>query len=64
MLTELSVGGDYVQIPTGMVDNLYKRGVTIDSGTNLAYLPDVLYNRVMRRVSICFSANDSKNRFF
>lgn len=49
-LKEVEVGGVVLQLPTDVFDVGEKRGTIIDSGTTLAYLPDLVYKQVMEKV--------------
>ncbi|KAK1414892.1 hypothetical protein QVD17_30654 [Tagetes erecta] len=49
-LKEIEVGGVVLQLPTDIFDVGEKRGTIIDSGTTLAYLPDLVYKQVMEKI--------------
>lgn len=50
-LKTIEVGdGDFLQLPTDIFDVGSKRGTIIDSGTTLAYLPDVVYKQILEKI--------------
>ncbi|XP_071716056.1 aspartic proteinase 36-like [Rutidosis leptorrhynchoides] len=49
-LKTIEVGGDILQLPTDIFDVGEKRGTIIDSGTTLAYLPDLVYKQVLQKI--------------
>lgn len=49
-LEAIDVGGAKLQLPTNIFDVEESRGTIIDSGTTLAYLPEVVYNAMMSKV--------------
>lgn len=49
-LKAVEVGGDVLQLPTDIFDVGAKRGTIIDSGTTLAYLPDLVYKQVLQKI--------------
>lgn len=49
-LKAIEVGGSFIQLPTDIFDTGDKKGTVIDSGTTLAYLPEVAYNALMNAV--------------
>ncbi|KVI04352.1 Aspartic peptidase [Cynara cardunculus var. scolymus] len=49
-LKAIEVGGDVLQLPTDIFDVGAKRGTIIDSGTTLAYLPDLVYKQVIEKI--------------
>lgn len=49
-LKAIEVGGDVLQLPTDIFDVGEKRGTIIDSGTTLAYLPDLVYKQVIEKI--------------
>ncbi|KAL8234206.1 hypothetical protein R6Q59_020306 [Mikania micrantha] len=49
-LKEIEVGAETLQLPTDIFDVGEKRGTIIDSGTTLAYLPDLVYKLVMEKI--------------
>ncbi|KAL4573140.1 hypothetical protein LXL04_019937 [Taraxacum kok-saghyz] len=49
-LKAVEVGGDILQFATDIFDVGTKRGTIIDSGTTLAYLPDLVYNQVLQKI--------------
>ena len=49
-LKAIEVDGDVLQLPTDIFDVGEKRGTIIDSGTTLAYLPDLVYKEVLAKV--------------
>nr|XP_043638550.1 aspartic proteinase 36-like [Erigeron canadensis] len=49
-LKAIEVGGDVLQLPTDIFDVGDKRGTIIDSGTTLAYLPDLVYKQVLEKI--------------
>nr|GEZ65441.1 aspartic proteinase-like protein 2 [Tanacetum cinerariifolium] len=48
-LKAIEVAGDVLQLPTNIFDVREKRGTIIDSGTTLAYLPDMVYKQVLEK---------------
>ncbi|KAI3735803.1 hypothetical protein L6452_15318 [Arctium lappa] len=48
----IEVGGQVLQLPRGIFDAGAKRGIIIDSGTTLAYLPDLAYKQVMEKIKV------------
>lgn len=50
VLKEIEVGGAVLELPTDVFDAGDNRGTIIDSGTTLAYLPDVVYESLMNKV--------------
>lgn len=49
-MKEIEVGSTVLQLPTDVFDNGDRKGTIIDSGTTLAYLPDVVYESLMTEV--------------
>ncbi|XP_042374660.1 aspartic proteinase 36-like isoform X1 [Zingiber officinale] len=49
-LKAIEVGGSFLQLPTDIFDTGDKKGTVIDSGTTLAYLPEVAYNALMSAI--------------
>ncbi|KAI3802349.1 hypothetical protein L1987_30480 [Smallanthus sonchifolius] len=49
-LQQVEVGGEVLQLPTDIFDVGEKQGTIIDSGTTLAYLPDLVYKQVMEKI--------------
>lgn len=49
-LKAIEVDGDVLQLPTDIFDVGEKRGTIIDSGTTLAYLPDLVYKQVLAKI--------------
>ncbi|KAL4574653.1 hypothetical protein LXL04_021489 [Taraxacum kok-saghyz] len=49
-LKAVEVGGNILQLPTDIFDVGAKRGTIIDSGTTLAYLPDLVYKQVLQKI--------------
>ena len=50
IMKAIEVGGDVLQLPTDTFDSGEGKGTIIDSGTTLAYLPDVVYESLMAKV--------------
>ena len=46
----IDVGGVKLQLPTNIFGIEESKGTIIDSGTTLAYLPQVVYNAIMSKV--------------
>ncbi|EXC29956.1 Aspartic proteinase-like protein 2 [Morus notabilis] len=49
-MKEITVGGDVLDLPTDTFDTADGKGTIIDSGTTLAYLPEVVYDSLMSKV--------------
>ncbi|KAA8533405.1 hypothetical protein F0562_031161 [Nyssa sinensis] len=49
-MKEIEVGGDVLQLPTNVIDTKAGRGAIIDSGTTLAYLPQEIFDPLMKKV--------------
>jgi hypothetical protein len=49
-LKEIEVGGDVLTLPSDIFDNGVRKGTIIDSGTTLAYLPDLVYEALVPKV--------------
>ncbi|KAK9997953.1 hypothetical protein SO802_017556 [Lithocarpus litseifolius] len=50
VLKEIEVGGDNLSLPSDVFDNGFRKGTIIDSGTTLAYLPQVVYGDLMSKI--------------
>lgn len=50
-MKEIEVGGTVLELPTDVFDSGDRRGTIIDSGTTLAYLPEVVYDSMMNEVT-------------
>ncbi|XP_024990655.1 aspartic proteinase-like protein 2 [Cynara cardunculus var. scolymus] len=48
----IEVGGQVLRLPSGIFGPSGKRGIIIDSGTTLAYLPDLAYKQVMEKIKV------------
>lgn len=46
----VEVGGYFLNLPTDVFDVGDKKGTIIDSGTTLAYLPEVVYDQLLSKV--------------
>lgn len=46
------MGGDVLELPTDVFDSGNQRGTIIDSGTTLAYLPEEVYDPLLKAVSV------------
>lgn len=46
----VEVGGYFLNLPTDMFGVGDNKGTIIDSGTTLAYLPEVVYNQLLIKV--------------
>lgn len=53
-MKEIEVGDTVLELPTDVFDSGDRRGTIIDSGTTLAYLPEVVYDSMMNEVT-CYS---------
>jgi hypothetical protein len=51
VLKNIEVGGDNLSIPSDTFDNGFRKGTIIDSGTTLAYLPEVVYDALVQKVN-------------
>lgn len=49
-MTSIEVGGKILELPLSLFQTKMNRGTVIDSGTTLAYLPDIAYSRLMEQV--------------
>ncbi|KAM7280709.1 hypothetical protein ACFE04_007843 [Oxalis oulophora] len=49
-MKDVEVGGDVLDLPSDTFENGDQKGTIIDSGTTLAYLPDVVYQSVMTKI--------------
>ncbi|XP_076932739.1 aspartic proteinase 36-like [Bidens hawaiensis] len=49
-LKQIEVGNDVLNLPTDIFDVGGKQGTIIDSGTTLAYLPDLVYKLVLEKI--------------
>uniref|UniRef100_A0A2N9GB63 Peptidase A1 domain-containing protein n=1 Tax=Fagus sylvatica TaxID=28930 RepID=A0A2N9GB63_FAGSY len=49
VLKNIEVGGDNLSIPSDTFDNGFRKGTIIDSGTTLAYLPEVVYDALVQK---------------
>jgi len=52
VLKTIDVDGDTLQLPSDIFDSGNGRGTVIDSGTTLAYLPGLVYDQLMQKVSV------------
>ncbi|KAF5745877.1 putative Aspartic proteinase Asp1 precursor [Tripterygium wilfordii] len=50
VMKALEVGGDILDLPTDVFDSGDGKGTIIDSGTTLAYLPEVVYEALMTQI--------------
>lgn len=50
IMKAIEVGGDVLQLPTDTFETSNGKGTIIDSGTTLAYLPEVVYQSLMAKV--------------
>ncbi|GAV74363.1 Asp domain-containing protein [Cephalotus follicularis] len=50
VMKEVEVGGDVLDLPTDVFDTGDGKGTIIDSGTTLAYLPEVVYQSVINQI--------------
>lgn len=46
----VEVGGDVLQLPTDVFDAGDQKGTIIDSGTTLAYVPEEVYDPMLKKV--------------
>ncbi|VAI90580.1 unnamed protein product [Triticum turgidum subsp. durum] len=60
-LEAIDVGGVKLQLPTNIFDIEESKGTIIDSGTTLAYLPQVVYNAIMSKVFARYGDMPLKN---
>lgn len=49
-MTAVQVGRDFLNLPTDVFEAGDRKGATIDSGTTLAYLPEMVYGPLVRKV--------------
>nr|DAD37169.1 TPA_asm: hypothetical protein HUJ06_007810 [Nelumbo nucifera] len=50
-LKAIEVGGAVLQLPTDVFDTGDRKGTIIDSGTTLAYLPELVYNPLITQIT-------------
>ncbi|KAK4797109.1 hypothetical protein SAY86_029435 [Trapa natans] len=50
VMKAVEVGGDVLQLPTDVFDTGYQKGTIIDSGTTLAYLPEEVYDPMLKKI--------------
>ncbi|KAK4745730.1 hypothetical protein SAY87_012042 [Trapa incisa] len=50
VMKAVEVGGDVLQLPTDVFDTGTQRGTIIDSGTTLAYLPEEVYDPMLKKI--------------
>ncbi|CAL5206836.1 unnamed protein product [Lathyrus oleraceus] len=50
VLKNIEVDGDVLQLPSDIFDSGNGKGTVIDSGTTLAYLPDIVYDQLIPKV--------------
>ena len=60
----IEVGGDVLQLPTDTFETSNGKGTIIDSGTTLAYLPELVYQSLMDKVHQCSTVIRLKFLFF
>lgn len=49
-MKDIELGGDILQLPADVFDTGDQRGTITDSGTTLAYLPEEVYNPMLKKV--------------
>ncbi|CAK9141628.1 unnamed protein product [Ilex paraguariensis] len=49
-MTAVEVGLDFLHLPTDLFTAGDKKGTIIDSGTTLAYLPEVIYDPLVKKI--------------
>ncbi|XP_020535047.1 aspartic proteinase 39 isoform X2 [Jatropha curcas] len=49
-MSAVQVGGDFLHLPTGVFEAGDRKGAIIDSGTTLAYLPEVVYDPLISKI--------------
>lgn len=49
-LKDIEVGGEVLTLPSDVFENGFRQGTIIDSGTTLAYLPQVVYETLVPKV--------------
>lgn len=52
VMKEIEVGGTPLNLPSDVFDSGDQKGTIVDSGTTLAYLPTIIYESLMTKVSI------------
>jgi len=52
VLKSIEVDTDTLQLPSDIFDSENGRGTVIDSGTTLAYLPGLVYDQLILKVSV------------
>lgn len=50
VLKDIEVGGEVLTLPSDIFDNGFRQGTIIDSGTTLAYVPQVVYETLVPKV--------------
>ena len=53
-MTAVEVGRDFLNLPTDVFEIGDKKGTIIDSGTTLAYLPELIYEPLVTKVSYIY----------
>ncbi|KAM7473729.1 hypothetical protein LguiB_020972 [Lonicera macranthoides] len=60
----VAVGHDFLNISANVFGIGDKKGTIIDSGTTLAYLPQVIYDPLIRKASLMLLFRFSLSNFF
>lgn len=50
-MTAVQVGQEFLNIPADLFQPGDRKGAIIDSGTTLAYLPEIIYEPLVKKVS-------------
>ncbi|KAF5454894.1 hypothetical protein F2P56_024526 [Juglans regia] len=50
VLKDIEVGGEALSLPSDIFENGFRKGTIIDSGTTLAYLPEVVYETLVPKI--------------
>lgn len=53
VLKSIEVDTDILQLPSDIFDSGNGKGTITDSGTTLAYLPAIVYDELIQKVSVC-----------
>lgn len=62
-MTAVQVGQEFLDIPADLFQPGDRKGAIIDSGTTLAYLPEIIYEPLVKKVP-CIKNFLSFQRFF
>lgn len=63
-MTAVAVGHDFLNLSANVFGVGDEKGTIIDSGTTLAYLPQVIYDPLIRKVSLMLLFTFNLSNFF